>query len=309
MKLMRKIIALLLSGTLALSSLLEAEAQERLPQEPEAEKVIVLSEKVGETIDLEERNYYWLFLTSENFQSVVILQLPDGSYVLQITEKKEGVRQIRRIMRPIERQTLDKLREYIDNFQEFTPAAVDTFFTPHETLVLGFKKELVSIQKQSVEESEPQRLSIRSKESPIIVVNCQHKQIEGRLLGLEADSVLLGNDLSLLESESKYIHIDEIQFITVKKSSKFLKGFGYGLLIGAGTGALIGLGSGDDPPRLWYPGTTAEEKAVGYGILLGLSGGLIGGVAGGIAGVDQQFDLSQMSYHEKIRMLKRLSGL
>lgn len=116
---MRNAVALLLIWTLAISPVMEAMAQEGLPQEPEAGKVIVLSEKVGEIIDLEERNYYRLFLFSKNFQSAVILQQPDSSFVLQITEEMEGIKQLR--TQPIERKILNRLRQYIDNFENLTP--------------------------------------------------------------------------------------------------------------------------------------------------------------------------------------------
>lgn len=114
----RKAVALLLITTLALSPLIEAMAQERLLQETEPGKVIVLSEKVGETIDLKERDYYGLFLSSKNFQSAVILQRPDSSFVVQITEENDGIKQL--ITQPIERKILDVLRQYIDNFENLS---------------------------------------------------------------------------------------------------------------------------------------------------------------------------------------------
>lgn len=62
-----------------------------------------------------------------------------------------------------------------------------------------------------------------------------------------------------------------------------LGGFGHGVLVGAGVGAAIGvasgLASGDDDPGGWFA-MSAEQKALGGGILAGGAGGLIGGIVG-----------------------------
>lgn len=112
MRLIKKAVTLLLIGTLAIWPVIEAMAQEELPQDPEAGKVIVLSDKVGEIIDLEERNFYQLFLFSENFQSAIILQLPDSSLVIQITEMKEGVQQ--QLIMQVDQEILEEFREIIE---------------------------------------------------------------------------------------------------------------------------------------------------------------------------------------------------
>jgi len=75
-------------------------------------RVIVVSPKVGEVIDRDERDLYGLFRASSNFISAVILQLPDSSYVAEIREETDGGRQVRTL--PIDKATLDGLREVID---------------------------------------------------------------------------------------------------------------------------------------------------------------------------------------------------
>jgi len=96
--------------------MLEAVTQEQLhrgpQQEPKSDNIIILSDKVGEIIDLEERNYYQLFLFSENFQSAVILQLPDSSLVIQITETKEGVQQ--QLIMQVDQKILEEFRKNIE---------------------------------------------------------------------------------------------------------------------------------------------------------------------------------------------------
>ena len=60
--------------------------------------------------------------------------------------------------------------------------------------------------------------------------------------------------------------------------ARALRGAGFGLLVGAGSGAVIGFVSGDDPDG--FISLTAEEKALGMGVLLGGAGALIGTVIG-----------------------------
>jgi hypothetical protein len=110
MKNMSKKVTLLLAVTLGLTPVLKALVLELL-QETETGRVIVLSEKVGETIDLAERNYYRLPLVSSNFLSAVILQFADSSLAVQITELKDGAVQKRNI--PISRTDLENMRRNI----------------------------------------------------------------------------------------------------------------------------------------------------------------------------------------------------
>lgn len=253
-------------------------------------KEIIISNKVGEVIDLDERNYYGLFHFSENFQSAVIVQLSNGAYTVQMTETKDRIKQLRKW--PIEQGTLDKLGKYIDDFQELTPAAVDTFFTPDEDLVIGLNKEVKSVQKQSSEENRLWQLSFRAKKNPLVtIMNKQQQQWKGELVGMEADSVFLGIELSIGRFALKCICIDEIQYIIAKKKPNFGEGFGIGFLIGAGTGFIIASAKNLVPPPA--------------GILLGFPVGLISGIAGA-AGGNQQFDLSKMTHPQKISTLKKI---
>jgi len=96
--------------------MLEAVTQEQLPrgpkQEPKSDKIIILSDKVGEIIDLKERNYYMLPLGSTNFRSAIILQLPDSNIVIQITEMKEGVQQ--QLIKQLDHEILEAFRKNIE---------------------------------------------------------------------------------------------------------------------------------------------------------------------------------------------------
>jgi len=63
------------------------------------EKVVIISERVGEMIDAEERERFGLWPTIKGFKSAVLLQLSDGSYVAEVIyeeneeEKKKTIPQ------------------------------------------------------------------------------------------------------------------------------------------------------------------------------------------------------------------------
>lgn len=95
-------------------------------------QVIIISEKVGETIDREERDRYGLFPASQNFQSAMILQLPDSSYVAEISEEYRGVRKIRKL--PLDQATVNMLTGRIDNFDELSSAEKAEIRTRYEKI-------------------------------------------------------------------------------------------------------------------------------------------------------------------------------
>jgi len=49
------------------------------------DEIIIISERIGEVIDLEERNKFNFFLSVKEFQSAVLLKFPDGNYIWKIT--------------------------------------------------------------------------------------------------------------------------------------------------------------------------------------------------------------------------------
>lgn len=112
MKLRKNLIALLMIWCLALLPLMDILAQEQFSQEKELWKVVILSDKVGETINFEEQQIYGLFPESEEFISATVFQLPDSSYVIKITEMR-ALKQQDRIMQ-INREKLEELRRNIE---------------------------------------------------------------------------------------------------------------------------------------------------------------------------------------------------
>lgn len=80
------------------------------------------------------------------------------------------------------------------------------------------------------------------------------------------------------------VAVGAIQRLDVSRGRRSaMAGFGRGFLIGAGigavTGAVSGFADGDDDDASFFS-MSAEAKALGGGLFLGLGGGLVGGVVG-----------------------------
>jgi len=103
----------------------------------ENEKVIIISEKVGEVIDVEERDRYTLFPQIEGFKSAVFLQLSDGSFVAEVTYEEDGVKKKERILQS--EMAIESLKNYIEKVSE---GKIQSFSLTDEVRTAG---KLVSI--------------------------------------------------------------------------------------------------------------------------------------------------------------------
>jgi len=126
MKPIKRAVAFLLTGSITVSAVLAAMTQGGILQEPENAKVVVISDRVGETIDLKERNYYHLFPLTKNFQSAVFLRQPDSTLVLQISEKTDGIEKLR--TQRVDWKIVSMFRQYIDHFENLSPVDKRGFF-------------------------------------------------------------------------------------------------------------------------------------------------------------------------------------
>lgn len=75
-------------------------------------KVIIVSSKLGEVIDVEERDRYALFPQIKGFKSAVFLRLSDNSIVAEVTYEKNGEEKIIRI--PQSEIDIITLADYIE---------------------------------------------------------------------------------------------------------------------------------------------------------------------------------------------------
>ncbi|UCE18094.1 MAG: hypothetical protein JSV84_14720 [Gemmatimonadota bacterium] len=251
-------------------------SSERVCAQKEEGEIVVISERVGESIDVEERNTYGLFPTFEGFQSAVLLRLPDESYILKITylDETTGEEKVKRI--PEVESRIENYIEHIDHFEEI------------QTKKYLYKKKRPIVPGTRVRISAP---------------NLYVRKLEGTVVVLESDTLILKTDISpdrmaipLGLVESFYISRGRVH-----RGKNGLKGAGIGFLIGgAGTFTVAAM---SDDPRLIYGvvgggiggldgfliGATGKNATYGF-----LAGALIGFIIGSV-GSDVEADLPEGS--------------
>ena len=169
--------------------------------------------------------------------------------------------------------------------------------------------DIIETAEQPAEIKIRKNVSFKAKKNPYIVVSFHDQQIEGLLMGIEADSVLLKNKQSSFASQIQRISVNEIHHIRViRKTSEY---FLNGLLIGSAIGVIVGIATGDD--TVHFSSTTtrkisAEVTAVFWGMALGLLGGFLGASKGDGSERVLKYDLSEQDYFQKIQVIRKLSG-
>jgi hypothetical protein len=122
----------------------------------------------------------------------------------------------------------------------------------------------------------------------VLVTMKDGKSVSGELLAVK------GTDLIIMDGSTAAgitASLADVRSVKVIKNSKFLKGVGWGFIIGAPLGALIGAASGKSNPG-WFEVTPAQGAVLGA-ISLGTISALVGGVFGAAAGADQNIPVSQ----------------
>lgn len=111
----------------------------------------------------------------------------------------------------------------------------------------------------------------------LVIQKIDGLKVKGELIAVKRNSLLLKE----AESGADWaVGVAEIKTITIVKKSKFWKGAGYGLLMGALTGAVIGLCA--------RSGDISSGGAAGVGAaFFGGTGVLIGGIIGASSGKDK----------------------
>jgi len=107
-------IFLMLTLVLAVLQVPESISQEIQSQQMGYGRPVVVSERVGEIIDLGERNAFELFLFAKHFKSAVFYQRPDSSYVAVIYLGEAEEKSVR--LQEVDQATFLRIREHIDYF-------------------------------------------------------------------------------------------------------------------------------------------------------------------------------------------------
>ena len=119
----------------------------------------------------------------------------------------------------------------------------------------------------------------------IVFLENTNKTLRGEIYQVRDSFIIFKHYVSKnKKSAMKNYELVNISVINIEKIKVIKKGMpGKGFLIGGASGLLlggaIGFLSGDDNPADFFS-STAEEKAIGYGVLLFIPGSLIGFISG-----------------------------
>jgi hypothetical protein len=84
-------------------------------QEPTG-TVVILSDKVGPVIDLEERKLYRMFMGIQNYESAVLLQSPDGSYTFKAVSRQANDTSVKVHWFPATEEEIKRIRLFIETY-------------------------------------------------------------------------------------------------------------------------------------------------------------------------------------------------
>ena len=252
-----------MSLILACGSLSSALAQEE-------GKIAVVSERVGEVINLNERNYFNMFLATKEFQSAIFLQQQDSTFVVRITYVDEGISKAR--FRKVSEKEFLKIREYLDHFEEIERGTYSITSKPEKIEIMTEEELRIGMEKKNLEKV----VSKISRKGMMTVVRNDGSKIRGSLVSIDLDQFLLTmNQLNGESLTSPTYHISEIKKIQYRQSGKLNKYTPAYMMIGFFVGATLGgiIGHEIAPGGGSFIGGSTEGGPVGLAI--GAGGGLI----------------------------------
>ncbi|UCH65470.1 MAG: hypothetical protein JSW63_12835 [Ignavibacterium sp.] len=203
----------------------------------ERDSLIQLNPGIGDTLTLEERNYYKLFPKIDGFQWAVFYLNPDSSVSTKIT--------------------------YIENNKT------------KDTLVV-LSSSLNKLQ-QYIYDTELSKSVINDNGAEVSAQLSNGGMISGNLLSVRKTSLLIYNSNKRItdnEFDYKFVYNvkqRDIDKLTIKGQSNVLKGMGIGLLAGIGLGVLVGYAvyGGDSGQTFADIGRAQEAGMIGLAVGIG----------------------------------------
>ena len=152
-----------------------------------------------------------------------------------------------------------------------------------------------------------------------VSLNSEPFKIKGALYEVKDSSILVSSSVVIQDYyidrfEVTNLHINNIETIKTRRNNSVGIGVLIGAITGFAVGGLIGLIDGDDPPCSSSQGiifsrcssSTAEEKALSYGVGLAYPGAVVGAVVGSIT-VTIPINGSIQSYNSNKDILREYS--
>jgi hypothetical protein len=287
-----------------------------LQAQADKHKVVILSPRLGSTIDSSEREYFQLFRQIKDFHSAMFLENPDSTYYAWIVLKdSSGNTRDTAIWYP--KGYLLMIAEKINHFEELTegqyqmgrnPATLQVVESDEAARIPAVAKPRAEASAKAVEpEGEPagsrseagNKDQLLARGASIVVFLNDGRQVTGELLAVRDTALLIDTLVGKTEDSAATqiagivrVSRNAVQKVRVKGESFKGKGRLYGTLVGAGLGVVIGFADGNDPPGSFMR-LTAGEKALTFGAFGGLLGGFVGAIYGAAWSTeDKEYDTS-----------------
>ena len=147
-----------------------------------------------------------------------------------------------------------------------------------------------------------QSITFDALKTPLLSVRCTDISYQGFLLGMVSDSLIISTKEDSIYTRDIKIHVMDVRDITEIKRSIFGASFLLGILAGGTTGYLLGSSGGD---RGFISASQWGSLYAGYGSAIG---GTLGALIGLGSGVNKHYELSDLSYFEKVQIIRKLGG-
>ena len=177
----------------------------------EGKVIVIISEKVGEVIDRQERDTYHLFQSFIDFHSAIFYMLPDTTYEIHITYIEKGAQktQIMRISK----------QEFINNYIN----AIDYFDSELDVIREQYWSPMIRIKTTNGHRFIGNLLSVTT--DSIVLINVETQR-------------LIHQEATLLTTK---VSINDISGLSLPRKSTFFRSVAWGLVPSAIGGAIIGL--------------------------------------------------------------------
>jgi hypothetical protein len=236
-------------GIIGLSLLMGLFLKPALAQEPEGQAMII-SPRVGDIIDAEERDRFRLFPDIKGFQSAVFLLLPDSTCVVRVITAEDGTEQTRGIR--LSKTRWLQVRDMIDHYEAIQAGTYrrtsgspslsipQLGLTPNRLVRVKTREETLTGSLLQVSayglvlRSDEQDLAVRTEHIEKLWVH-RKRTAEGGVIGGLAGALLGAVVASVLST--KVCDFDPCPASGTMAGLGFGIGGAFGTLVGAGIGA------------------------------------------------------------------------
>jgi hypothetical protein len=286
-------------------------------------RVIILSPRVGATIDKTERNKFKLFQQFPTFESAIVLEGPGGAYYVRIDYENAAGR-LRDSVVLYREQVLLMLAEKINHFEDLE---AKNYVFGSDPSTLQSTDTVVKVElpagMASARASAPVSTTERTDDVPLTGLSSfSTVSAEGHpwhVVSLSGDTVIpygvvLLDGMRLVyssEGKTSSMPVDSIAALVREKGSHFWKSATFGMVAGAVVGLCMSSESRSPDTTKQMPYVDLSlgpfPRARGGALIIGAAAGLVcGGLIGSLTGGRESYDLKGKTLNAKLQSIKQL---